>query len=131
MRLLLDTHILLWALLDDARLPKEARALILDHLSEICVSSASIWEIAVKHSLARGSPSDMPISGEQALFWCRAAGYTMVPITAEHAAAVGKLPPLHRDPFDRLLVAQALHDPLRLITHDAAVKAYDPNIILV
>ena len=131
MRLLLDTHIALWALLDDPRLPTAARSLILDPAAEICVSAASVWEIAIKHSLARGRPDDMPISGEQAMNWCSEAGYTLVAVTAAHAAAVEKLPQLHRDPFDRMLVAQALHQPMRLITHDATVKAYDPAIVLV
>lgn len=131
MRLLLDTHILLWALLDDARLPRKARELILDPAAEVCVSAASIWEIAIKRSFAKGRPDDMPITGAQGLGWCREAGYTITPVTAEHAAAVGSLPHLHRDPFDRMLVAQALHEPMRLLTHDPAVKAYDAGIILV
>ena len=61
----------------------------------------------------------------------RAAGYQLLAVTAEHAAAVAALPPLHRDPFDRIIVAQALHEPLRLITHDAEVKAYSDSILLV
>jgi PIN domain nuclease of toxin-antitoxin system len=131
LRLLLDTHIVLWALLDDPRMPQAARALILDPAAEICVSAASIWEIAIKHSLARGLPDDMPITGAQGLHWCRRAGYTVLPVTGEHAAAAGALPQLHRDPFDRLLVVQALHEPMRLLTHDPAVKAYDAGIVLV
>lgn len=131
MRLLLDTHIVLWALLDDPRLPATARDLILEPETEVCVSAASIWEIAIKRSLAKGRPDDMPITGEQGLMWCRQAGYTIVPVTAEHAAAVGSLALLHRDPFDRMLVAQALCEPMRLLTHDPALKAYDTGIILV
>ena len=131
MRLLLDTHVVLWALLDDPRLPAAARSLILDPASEICVSAASLWEIAIKHALARGHQDDMPISGAEALNWCREAGYTILPVSGEHAVAVGALPFLHRDPFDRLLVAQAAHEPMRLLTSDPAVKAYDDNIILV
>ena len=131
MRLLLDTHIVLWCLVDDPRLSDAARALMLDPEAEVCVSAASIWEIAIKHALARGRSDDMPISGEQGLQWCRRAGYTIVPVTGEHAAAVGTLPRLHSDPFDRILVAQALHEPMRLLTRDAAVKAYHDTIILV
>ena len=78
-----------------------------------------------------GGQTDMPVSGPDALGYFRAAGYQLLAMTAEHAAAVAALPPLHRDPFDRIIVAQALHEPLRLITHDAEVKAYSDSILLV
>ena len=77
--------------------------------------AASVWEIAIKHALARGLASDMPVSGPDALGFFRAAGYELLAVTADHAAAVATLPPLHRDPFDRIIVAQALHEPLRLM----------------
>ena len=128
MRILLDTHVALWALTDDVRLPPAARRLIADPDSEVWVSAASVWEIAIKHRLDRG---DMPISGDQALQWFNAAGYAVLAVSAAHAAATGNLPALHADPFDRLLVAQALADPLRLITHDRAVAAYSDSVILV
>ncbi len=128
MRLLLDTHVALWALLDDARLPERARELIADEDNAVHVSAASVWEIAIKHSLHRG---DMPLSGAAALRWFRRAGYTLLDIKAEHAAAVEKLPPHHADPFDRLLVAQALTEPLRLVTHDETVARYSNLIELV
>ena len=131
MKLLLDTHIALWAIVDDARLPKAARQLIEEPLNEIFVSAASVWEIAIKHALSRGRPTDMPISGKAALDWFRQAGYDLLPITAEHAAAVEALPRLHADPFDRLLVAQALTAPLHFVTHDKQVGAYSDTIILV
>lgn len=131
MRVLLDTHIMLWALVADPRLPRAAIDLIADAGNDIHVSAASIWEVAVKHALARGTANDMPISGPEALAHCDAAGYDLLSITPAHAAAVSDLPMLHRDPFDRMLVAQALLEPMRLITHDGAVKAYDANIILV
>ena len=128
MHLLLDTHVALWALLDDARLPERGRELIADADNTITVSAASVWEIAIQHGLARG---DMPVSGAQALQWFRRAGYALLDIKPEHAAAVETLPPLHADPFDRLLVAQALAEPLRLITNDRAVAAYSDSVILV
>ncbi|MBK7460861.1 MAG: type II toxin-antitoxin system VapC family toxin [Betaproteobacteria bacterium] len=128
MRILLDTHVALWALTDDARLPPAARRLIADPDSEVRVSAASVWEITIKHRLGRG---DMPISGDQALQWFNAAGYAVLAISAAHAVATGNLPALHADPFDRLLVAQALAEPLRLITHDRAVAAYSDSVILV
>ena len=128
MRVLLDTHVALWALTDDARLPPVARRLIADPRSEVWVSAASVWEITIKYRLGRG---DMPISGDQALQWFNAAGYAVLAISAAHAAATEDLPALHADPFDRLLVAQALAEPLRLITHDRAVAAYSDSVILV
>ena len=127
-RLLLDTHVALWALLDDKRLPERGRELIADEDNSVTVSAASVWEIAIKHGLQRG---DMPISSTQALRWFRRAGYDLLDIKAEHAVAVEKLPPLHGDPFDRLLVAQALTEPLHLLTHDSIVARYSNAIELI
>jgi PIN domain nuclease of toxin-antitoxin system len=73
----------------------------------------------------------MPISGAQALAYFRRAGYQLVDVTPEHAAAVEGLPAIHADPFDRLLVAQALHEPMRLVTHDQMVAAYSSSIIRI
>lgn len=128
MRLLLDTHIALWALTDDPRLSARARALIEDPANQVAVSAASVWEIAIKHALGRG---DMPISGEAALEWFRQAGYDLLPVTPQHAAAVETLPDHHRDPFDRLLVAQAATEPMRLITRDPLVARYGGGVIQV
>jgi PIN domain nuclease of toxin-antitoxin system len=131
MRVLLDTHIALWAIVDDPRLPSKARLLIADHENVILVSAASVWEIAIKHALARGRPQDIPISGAQALGYFGAAGYEMLPITGAHAGAVDDLPPRHSDPFDRLLIAQAATEPARLLTHDSQIAQYGGGIILV
>lgn len=128
MRLLLDTHIALWAISDDARLTSQARELIASPRNHIWVSAVSIWEISIKHSLGRG---DMPISGSEALEYFRQSGYHMLSISPEHAAAVESLPAHHQDPFDRLLVAQSLTEPLRLITHDTTVARYSDTIILI
>jgi len=130
MRLLLDTHVALWAIADDPRLPKTARDLIEDLANEVVVSAASVWEITIKHALARVS-TDMPVSGSDALRYFRASGYTLLSVTAEHAAAVAELPPLHRDPFDRMLIAQALHEPLRVMTHETVLPRYGTSILLV
>lgn len=131
MKLLLDTHIALWAIVDDARLPRSAADLIVDPNHVVIVSAASVWEIAIKHGLARTLAHDMPVSGPDALGYFRAAGYELLAVTADHAAAVEALPALHRDPFDRIIIAQALHEPLRLITHDSMVKSYSDAFILV
>ena len=127
MRLLLDTHIALWAITDSPRLASRARQLILDPANSIHVSTASVWEIAIKHMLGRG---DMPVSGTQASAYFRAAGYIELAIVDAHIATLETLPPYHSDPFDRLLVAQALAEPLRLLTHDALVSQYSDSIIL-
>ena len=128
MRLLLDTHVALWAITDSHQLPASARRLILVPSNEIYVSAASVWEIAIKHGLGRRR---MPISGTEAASYFAESGYLSVPVTAEHAAFVETLPPHHADPFDRLLVAQALCEPMRLLTHDAGLAPYSDTIILV
>jgi PIN domain nuclease of toxin-antitoxin system len=126
--LLLDTHIALWAIVDSPRLSGVARELILAPRATIWISSASIWEIAIKHGLARG---DMPVSGQEALGYFRAAGYLFLPVEPEHAAALEGLPSHHQDPFDRLLIAQALAEPMRLLTHDEVVAHYSDTVQLV
>jgi PIN domain nuclease of toxin-antitoxin system len=128
MNLLLDTHIALWAITDDARLPNIARELIASPDSFVWVSVASIWEIAIKRALGRG---DMPVSSQQALEFFKLSGYRVLPIEAAHALAVENLPAHHQDPFDRILVAQALSEPMRLITRDPKVALYSDTIILV
>ncbi|MEN8255890.1 MAG: type II toxin-antitoxin system VapC family toxin [Verrucomicrobiota bacterium] len=121
MRILLDTHIALWALTDSPRLPEEARTRILDAGNSIHFSAATVWEIAIKHRLARG---DMPVSGAEARQLFNEAGYLELPVTSQHAAATEKLPMHHADPFDRMLVAQALAEPMRLLTHDRKLPIY-------
>lgn len=128
MRLLLDTHIALWAISDDPKLSGSARALITAPENEIVVSAASLWEIAIKHSLGR---SNMPVSAADALKWFRESGYRLLAISPEHTVAVESLPLLHADPFDRILIAQSLHEPLRLLTHDALMARYSDTVMLV
>jgi PIN domain nuclease of toxin-antitoxin system len=130
-KLLLDTHVALWAIADDERLCAKARRLIDDPENEVVVSAATVWEISIKHALARGRPNDMPISGEEALGYFREAGFELLSISPTHAAAVEALPPLHADPFDRILVAQALTTPLRLLTHDQRIAGYSDLVIAV
>jgi len=128
MNLLLDTHIALWAITDSPHLTPRARELLLSANAQIWVSAASIWEISIKHALGRGG---MPVSGHEALDWFRRSGYRLLPIEPEHAAEVERLPAHHHDPFDRILIAQALTEPMRLLTHDADVAAYSDTIIKV
>jgi PIN domain nuclease of toxin-antitoxin system len=130
-RLLLDTHIALWAVADDPRLSAKARNLIADPANEIIVSAASLWEIAIKHALARGAPNDMPISSREALGYFKEAGYELLDISPAHVVVIETILTVHADPFDRILVAQALAVPLRLLTHDPIVARYSDLIIHV
>lgn len=128
MNILLDTHVALWAITDSPRLEARARELIQAPGNTLWVSVASLWEISIKHSLGRG---DMPVSGKDALGYFEQSGYRILPVEAEHVLAVAELPPHHQDPFDRLLVAQAFTEPLRLMTHDAQIQRYSDTIIAV
>ena len=131
MRLLLDTHIAIWAVLRDARLSKAGYGLIVAPGNDILVSVASLWEIAIKHALNRGGRTDMPVSAREARSSFLEAGFRILAISDEHALAIEALPMLHADPFDRLIVAQALTEPARLLTHDTRVAAYSDTIIAV
>lgn len=126
MNVLLDTHVALWALVDSPRLSQRAKETICSADVTIWISAVTVWEIAIKHGLGRG---DMPIDGEQAIAWFRLAGYRFLPVEPEHAAAVARLPAHHQDPFDRLLVAQALLEPMRLMSLDPQVLRYSENFL--
>jgi PIN domain nuclease of toxin-antitoxin system len=125
---LLDTHVALWAIQDNPSLSAAAREIILSSANAVHVSAASVWEISIKFSLGRG---DMPISGKQALAYFLEAGYRMLPIKPEHVIEVENLPAHHKDPFDRLLIAQAVIEPMRLMTHDALVARYGEMVVVV
>lgn len=127
MRLLLDTHVAIWALVSPELIPDRLASLIADADNEIYVSAASIWEIGIKFAL--GKPSAPPFSAKDAIAYFAEAGFLSLPVIATHAAAVEELPPLHTDPFDRLLIAQAVTEPLRLISHDAKVAAYGSMVL--
>jgi PIN domain nuclease of toxin-antitoxin system len=121
MRLLLDTHVLLWALHDPKRLGKKTRALI--ERSEVFVSVASLWEISIKAALGKlkANPQDI-------LDALAPTGFDILPVQAQHAVDVFSLAALHGDPFDRLLVAQAGTERLTLLTFDTALQAYGPCV---
>lgn len=124
MKLLLDTHIALWAIEGDPKLGDRARGVLNDRENDVHISAVTVWEIAIKYALQRGSRNDMPISGHAALKLFKEAGYPILAINADHAAAVDHLPRLHADPFNRMLVAQALTEPMHLLTRDARLKEY-------
>lgn len=125
MRVLLDTHVFLWAVTDSRRLSEQARRSILD-ADAIYVSAASIWEAAIKAGLGRIEGDMGQLAGA-----IGSSGFMELPVTAAHAAAVARLPHHHRDPFDRLLVAQAMAEPLVLLTADAALLPYSELVHLV
>ena len=121
MRLLLDTHTFLWAITDDPKLGPLSRELITHQANAVFLSHGSLWEIAIKHALGRG---DMPLSAREAIPWAEQSGFDLLPIDLPHLLALELLPLHHRDPFDRLLVAQAISGPFTLLSADAAFSAY-------
>jgi PIN domain nuclease of toxin-antitoxin system len=124
MRVLLDTHLLLWALSSPGKLSKRARTRI--ESSEVYASAASIWEISIKSALGKleADPFDVLAGVEP-------AGFNHLPISGGHAAKVVELPPIHRDPFDRLLVAQARVEPMILLTDDGVLGGYGEFVEVV
>lgn len=121
MKLLLDTHLLLWAAISPDRLSPEAVALIEDQGNELIYSAASLWEISIKSGLGR---SDFQVDSRLLRRGLLDNGYAELAITGEHAAAVGGLPALHADPFDRILIAQSMVEGMLLLTSDAVVAKY-------
>jgi PIN domain nuclease of toxin-antitoxin system len=121
MRLLLDTHLLLWAVGMSRRLPIATRQLLENPDHEIYYSAANLWEIAIKCSLGR---PDFQVDPERLLAVLPEMDFIELPITAVHAAAVVHLPALHKDPFDRLLIAQSRMEPMILLTNDELVAQY-------
>ena len=125
MKLLLDTHIALWLVRDAPELSAEARRLI-SRAESVFVSSVSMWEATIKVALGK-----LPLDPARLESQLLAAGVQPLPLTWAHARALHGLPMLHRDPFDRMLVVQAMTEPLHLLTHDAALAAYSDLVILV
>lgn len=128
MRLLLDTNLLLWALATPERLDAATRAALEDPANEVLFSAASLWEIAIKASLDR---SDFAFDPEQILRAALDTGFVELPVRSSAAIRVAELPPHHRDPFDRLLVAQAISEPLRFYTADPLLPPYSELVTLV
>ena len=121
MKLLLDTHLLLWAAGEPRKLPAAALALIDDPANELIFSAASLWEIAIKRRLGR---NDFRVDPRQLRRGLLDNGYLELPITSEHAIAIDGLPLLHKDPFDRILIAQATIEGITLLTADPIVARY-------
>jgi PIN domain nuclease of toxin-antitoxin system len=125
MRLLLDTHVLLWAIGASHRLSPDARAWLEDPRNTVLFSAASIWEIAIKSSLGRRDfRVDLPRLVKAALD----TGFLELPVSSTHAVRLEGLADLHKDPFDRLLIAQALVESALLLTNDASLSRYGPHV---
>ena len=134
MKILLDTHIVLWALMENDRLPKD----VLDELNcpenEIYYSAVSIWELTVKHIK---NPKLMPISGEEVAKYCDRFGYRRLPLINEHiyflpGLTLAETAPKHNDPFDRMLICQAKAENMTFITHDSLLQYYnEPCVVTI
>jgi PIN domain nuclease of toxin-antitoxin system len=124
LRLLLDTHIFLWLAADDKRLTDQARGTIMG-AGAIFISSATIWEIAVKFRIGK-----LRVDPEDAIREMAINGFRELAVRNDHAAGVAKLPLIHNDPFDRLLIAQAMLEPFHLLTADAQLAAYSDLVLL-
>lgn len=125
MKLLLDTQVLLRAAGQPERLSSSARRLLANPSNDLLFSAASLWEITIKHALGR---PDFRVQARVLRRGLLDNGYVEVPVTGEHAVNVASLPPIHRDPFDRLLLAQALCEGVTLVTADAQLARYDGPI---
>ena len=125
MKLLLDTHVLIWAAGFPDRLSPEARGLIADADNELFFSAASLWEVAIKSMLGR---EDFTVDARLLRRGLLDNGYSELPVASEHAVAIDGLPPIHNDPFDRLLVAQAMVEGITLLTADDIVGQYSGPI---
>jgi PIN domain nuclease of toxin-antitoxin system len=127
-RLLLDSQLILWVAMFSNRLPEAARALISDPHNELLFSAASIWEITIKSLQSR---ADFHVDHRLLHRLLLDSGYTELPVTSRHALTIDALPPLHKDPFDRLLLAQAISEGIILLTADAQLARYPGPVRLV
>lgn len=125
MRLLLDTHVFLWWIKNDRQLSKAVKSKIL-HATEVYVSSASIWELMIKIKLKK-----LTADINQIVEAITESGFLELPITSNHAVTVSRLSEIHRDPFDRILIAQAIYEPLTFLTADALLKDYSELVEVI
>lgn len=132
MRLLLDTHVLIWSLNNDPQLSRKARELILDEDNTIYYSTASIWEISIKHSI---HPDNVEFSGKQLSDFCAEAGFECIEIKDKHVYSLETIKReentlAHNDPFDRIMLAQAKAEKMMLVTHDHLIPYYKDDCII-
>lgn len=132
MKYLLDTHVLFWAMSEENKLPDDVLSIINDPDNEIFYSTASVWEVVIKHAK---NAANMPVSGLEFMRECMKAGFEPLPIENEHVLAVSKLKrkknePQHNDPFDRVLIAQAKTERMTFITHDHLLNGYSEKCVM-
>ncbi len=132
MNLLLDTHILIWALNDDLRLSEKARKMILNPRNVVYYSSVSVWEVSIKHTL---HPESVSFGAKELTTYCKEAGFSSLELREEHVFALETLArpddaPKHNDPFGRALVAQAKMENMTFLTHDSLIPYYKENCIV-
>lgn len=132
MNLLLDTHLLIWALNEDPRLPDKAKEMILDPDNAVYYSTASIWEVSIKHT---NHPNNVTFTGKELSQYCQEAGFLPVEMRDKHVYALETLSraegaPPHRDPFDRMLIAQAKAENLSFLTHDLLLPYYEEPCVI-
>lgn len=128
MKYLVDTHLAIWSVANSGKLPPKAAKLMGETSSVFFFSAASVWEIAIKRAK---HPEDVPISAEEARNLFLEAGYRELPVSSSHSILVEHLPPLHADPFDRMLVAQAQTEGMKLLTHDHVIPQYGDFVVRV
>ena len=128
MRYLLDTHIVIWAMVGSKMLSEKARSILQTSGNLFYMSSASVWEVSIKHSV---KPDEIPVTAEQVTRYCRESGITELPVSFAHAQAVSLLPSHHNDPFDRMLVAQAMEEGLFILSHDGKLPPYGDFVVRV
>ena len=132
MNILLDTHILIWALNDDARLPGKAKELLLDENNVVYYSTVSIWEVSIKHA---SHPDNVEFTGKELAGYCKEAGFLPVEMCDRHVFALETIEreegaPPHNDPFDRMLIAQAKAENMSFVSHDAMLPFYNEKCII-
>lgn len=132
MRVLVDTHIALWALMDDLKMPKEAKKILMDEDNDIYYSTVSVWEVAIKHCIR---PDDMIVDGRLFEKGCEDNGYKVLPVFNHHIFVLDSLKrpddaPKHNDPFDRLLICQSKTEGMKFLTHDSLLRDYNEECII-
>ena len=132
MKVLIDTHIALWALMDDPKMPKEAEKILMDENNDIYYSTVSVWEVAIKHSIR---PDDMIVDWRLFEKGCEDNGYKVLPIFNRHTFVLDSLKrpddaPKHNDSFDRLLICQSKTEGMRFLTHDSLLSDYGEECII-
>ena len=134
MKILLDTHMIIWALTDSPKLSENARKIILNPENDIYISVVNLWEIEIKHLI---KPDIIQMTAEKTADFCKQAGYKIIPLQENSIYHLGKLSrpdtePPHKDPFDRMLICQAVSNGMKLLTHDSLIKGYiSENILFV